>query len=246
MIILACASLVIAFLIPPIPQDLEYHQFADQRSVFGVPNFWDVISNAPFLLIGLIGLNDLLYKENLLYPKSLFWSYLVLFAGTFLVGFGSAYYHLAPDNETLVWDRLPMTFAFMAFFSIIIGEFISEKAGKLFLLPLLVVGVFSVFYWIVTERSGTGDLRPYALVQFLPMLLIPVIVLWFPPSYNQVKFIWWMMFAYLAAKVFEFGDVYIYQLTGFWSGHTIKHLFAALAPFFLLLGLRKREAVEST
>lgn len=245
MIILACACMVIAFMVPPIPQDQEYHQFADQRRILGIPNFWDVISNAPFLLIGLIGLNELLYKKSLHYPKSLMWSYLVLFAGTFLVGFGSGYYHLAPDNETLVWDRLPMTFAFMAFFSIIIGEFISEKAGKLFLLPLLLVGVFSVFYWIVTERAGNGDLRLYGLVQFLPMLLIPIIILWFRPSYTQVKYIWLMMFAYLAAKVFEFGDVYIYQLTGFWSGHTIKHLFAALAPFFLLLGLIKREPVKN-
>ena len=243
-ILLSCASLIIAFLVSPVPQDPAYHQFADQRTIIGIPNFWNVISNVPFLLIGLLGLNELLHQKSLYYPQSLFWSYLVFFAGTLLVGFGSGYYHLNPDNETLVWDRLPMTFAFMAFFSIIIGEFISEKIGKMLLLPLLLVGAFSVFYWIVTERSGAGDLRPYGLVQFLPMLLIPLIVLWFRSGYTQVKYIWLMMLAYLAAKIFEFGDIYIYHLTGFLSGHTIKHLFAALAPFLLLVGLRKRVSLR--
>ena len=239
-ILISSASLIIAFLVPPIPQDPDYHQFADQRTIFGISNYWDVISNAPFLLIGLLGLNELLYRRSLHYPQSLFWSYLVFFAGTLLVGFGSGYYHLDPDNETLVWDRLPMTFAFMAFFSIVIGEFISEQVGKILLLPLLLVGAFSVFYWIMTERSGAGDLRPYGLVQFLPMLLIPLIIIWFRSGYTPVKYLWLMMFAYLAAKIFEFGDVYIYHLTGCLSGHTIKHLLAALAPFFLLMGLRKR------
>ena len=101
-------------------------------------------------------------------------SYLFLFLGSILVGLGSGYYHISPNNETLVWDRIPMTVAFMALYSIIISEFVSVKAGRLLLFPLIIIGVCSVIYWQFTEVSGAGDLRFYAVVQFFPILTIPI------------------------------------------------------------------------
>jgi hypothetical protein len=53
---LMAASLAILPLLPPIPQDPSYHQFADQRTLLGIPNFWNVVSNLPFVLVGAIGL----------------------------------------------------------------------------------------------------------------------------------------------------------------------------------------------
>lgn len=40
---LMAASLAGLLLLPPIPQDQSYHHFADQRTLLGVPNFWNVI-----------------------------------------------------------------------------------------------------------------------------------------------------------------------------------------------------------
>ena len=151
----------------PIPQDITYHLFVDTREIWSVPNFWNVVTNVPFTIVGLLGLYKLRRpgKLKLLDENSL--AYILLFFGTFLVGFGSGYYHLAPDNQTLVWDRLPMTIAFMALFSIIISEFVSVRSGRALLLPLILAGILSVVYWHFSEVRGEGDLRFYDLCRGL-------------------------------------------------------------------------------
>jgi hypothetical protein len=108
--------------------------------------------------------------------------YILLLSGITAAGLGSFWYHLAPDNQTLFWDRLPMTVALMALFSVIISEYISVRWGKRLLYPLLIVGVLSVVYWNMTEARGRGDLRLYALVQFLPLVIIPVTLLMYNPG----------------------------------------------------------------
>ena len=125
----------------PFPQDVSYHLFVDTREIWSIPNFWNVVSNIPFAIVGLLGLYKLRTpgKPGILDETGT--AYTLLFFGTFLVSFGSVYYHLAPDNQTLVWDRLPMTIAFMALFSIIISEFISVRSGKALLLPLILAGI---------------------------------------------------------------------------------------------------------
>lgn len=173
-IALICVSAIVGItLVPAIPQDVRYHDFADQRGFLGIPNFADVLSNLPFIIVGILGLWTLRRGtprggiEELLLP------YRIFFIGVLLTGFGSAYYHWSPNNQTLVWDRLPMTIAFMAFFSALVGESMSLRAGQRLLWPLLISGIASVAWWHFTEQAGRGDLRPYILVQFLPILLIP-------------------------------------------------------------------------
>ena len=133
-------------------------------------------------------------------------AYLVFFSGIFMTGFGSAYYHYAPGNETLIWDRLPMTIGFMGLVTIIVGEHISLPAAKRMLIPLLIIGAGSVAYWAVTEERGAGDLRPYAIVQFLPMLLIPLILLMYRSVYDNVDFLWFVIVLYALSKLFEYFD----------------------------------------
>jgi len=115
--------------------------------MMGVPHFYNVISNAIFFFIGISGLRYIL-RESVPELRSV---YLLFFIGVFLVSIGSSYYHLAPSNDTLIWDRLPMTIAFMAFFAIILAEFVSMKVGKALFIPLLVIGLFSIWYWNFTE-----------------------------------------------------------------------------------------------
>jgi len=224
---------------------MAYHDFADQRTFFGIPNFFNVISNLPYLVFGLIGYFFLFMQAHPEIIKSIKHAYLVFFVGVSMVCFGSGYYHLFPDNNTLLWDRLPMTLAFMSFFTVIFAEHVHEKTAGRMYLSLLVIGLVSVVYWYWTESSGAGDLRLYGLVQFLPMILIPLILWLFASQYSHTHYFWLMIGCYLLAKVFEATDQLIYDSIGF-SGHSLKHLVSAFAPYFFYLALKNRTAIENT
>ena len=224
----------------PIAQDISYHLFVDTREIWSVPNFWNVVTNLPFVIVGLLGLYKLKSPGKLKLISEINIAYILLFFGTFLVGFGSSYYHLAPDNQTLVWDRLPMTIAFMALFSIIISEFVSVRSGRALLMPLILAGILSVVYWHYSEIRGEGDLRFYVLVQFYPMLAIPIMMICFRSHCTHVYAYWWLLLAYIAAKLFEHFDGEVFDALGFISGHSLKHLAAALGMYVLLAFYQKR------
>ena len=227
-----------------ISQDLAYHAFVDYRTIIAIPNFWNVLSNLPFLIVGLLGVYKLFITKNITIVSEMKFAYALLFFGVGLVAFGSGYYHVSPNNETLVWDRLPMTIAFMAMFSIIIAEFISINIGKRLLWPLLISGVASVIYWHFTELQGMGDLRFYAFIQFFPMLAIPVILIFFKSQFSHVKAYWVLIACYALAKVFESLDNDIYSFLGFTiSGHSIKHMIAALGLYVLLRAYEQRKQI---
>jgi hypothetical protein len=242
---LLAAGLCIAaiLLVSPIAQDPAYHNFTDTRTLYGIPNFWNVASSMPFILFGLFGL----YKTRLPLPiiniKKLQRAYGLFFTGAILVGLGSAYYHLNPSTNTLVWDRLPMAITFMAFFSIIIAEYISLAAGRLLLIPLLAIGAGSVIYWFHTEQLGAGDLRAYILVQFLPLVLVPIILILFKPVNAYSKYIWALLIIYALSKASEHFDVYIFNLLGEISGHSIKHLLASIGILFIYFHFNKRTSI---
>ncbi|MFQ5634751.1 MAG: ceramidase domain-containing protein [Gammaproteobacteria bacterium] len=240
---IAVAAVLAAVLAPPVPQDLSYHVFADRREMLGVPNFWNVSSNLPFLFVGLAGLMVAGKRTDAGMIPALRTGYLVFFTGVALVAAGSGYYHLNPSNESLVWDRLPMTFSFMAFFAVIIGENISVRSGVRLLWPLVALGVMSVVYWHFSELQGRGDLRPYALVQFLPMLLIPVILLLYRSPFTSRGWIWTALCAYGASKLTEFADQPIYEALGL-GGHALKHLLAAAGALAILYALLRRAPVR--
>ncbi|MEN8207380.1 MAG: ceramidase domain-containing protein [Pseudomonadota bacterium] len=236
---LILAALVIAFLSPPIPQDPSYHVFADQRMILGIPNFWNVVSNLAFLFVGIAGLYVVGQKRPAGGIPALRMGYAVFFAGITLIAIGSGFYHLDPSNVSLVWDRLPMTLSFMAFFGIIIGENISISSGIRLLWPLIGAGLFSVAYWYSSELQGRGDLRLYALIQFLPMLLIPVILLLFRSPFSGNAWVWLVICAYGASKVAELADTAIFESLGV-GGHALKHLLAALGALLFLAALLLR------
>lgn len=220
----------IAFLLPPIAQDPAYHAFADRSVLFGIPNFWNVASNLPFALVGILGLR----RTPELQPHLPVPAYLLFCMGVILVGAGSAYYHYAPDSNTLVWDRLPMTIAFMALFSIVVSDRVFVRLGRWLLWPLVLAGVASVLYWDWTELQGRGDLRAYGLVQFLPMLLIPLMLATSKGAGLRGPWLWLTLIVYALAKLTEHYDVAILAASGLVSGHTLKHLLGALAIYFVL------------
>lgn len=217
-------SVGIVFSMAPIPQNPAYHTFTDKVTRFGVANANDVFSNTGFIIAGVIGLRRIRHWTSSIEIR--LWR--IFFFSIVLVGFGSAYYHLQPSNTTLVWDRLPMALGFSALTAGVCAERLGKKIGGTLFVPLAASGVISVIYWWVTEQSGAGDLRFYILVQYLPMLLIPTILLLFPKPWSQNKFYWLLFGSYIAAKLFELNDAAVYNLTHqLLSGHTLKHLAAA-------------------
>lgn len=242
---IAVIGIILVFVHGPIPQSEEYHLFADTRKIAKVPNFWNVISNIPFVVIGSSGMFFILYsKKKDQYVPSL--NSFVFFIGIFFTGLGSAYYHLYPSTQTLVWDRLPMTIAFMAFFSIVIGEYICRSSGKRLLFPFIMMGLLSILYWQMTESKGHGDLSLYVIVQFLPILLIPLILLLFRANGKSNACFWMIVGAYALAKCFETFDHQVYLAGLNISGHTLKHLFAALAPLVFFKIMLKKDFPVTT
>lgn len=243
-IALSMIAIIALFFIDPIQQDLAYHQFKDTKEIFGIPNFWNVVSNVPFFIVGFYGL---FYIQRLKIVSSMRVAYGILFFGVSMVAFGSGYYHFSPNNQTLVWDRLPMTVAFMSLFAVIVSEFIDAKKGKLMLLPFLVLGVLSVFYWQWTESNGVDDLRFYALVQFLPIVLIPIIMITYPSKYDHINGYWYLLLFYVIAKLLEHFDAQIFELlAGYISGHALKHVAAAVGVFLLIVSYKKRNKLDLT
>ncbi len=246
---ISVVAVAVTFMLPPVAQDPEYLNLADRRVIAGIPNFFDVVSNVPFLLAGVLGLWQLVQikgdRSRLVLPQEAF-PFVAAFAGTVLIFSGSAYYHWSPANGTLVWDRLPMTLVFMGIFSMILAERIGVKIGVALLIPLLMAGVASVVYWHVTEQAGQGDLRPYGLVQFLPLLLIPVILWLFPPRYTGARYIVEMIGWYVVAKGLEVLDAAIWDWTGGWiAGHSLKHCAAAWGIYALVRYLKHRRHVPA-
>ncbi len=234
------AAIIAIFTMAPIAQDPAYHDFADRRGIFGIANFFNVLSNLPFVIVGVMGMRLIVLRRAGGGLAELQGQYLTFFAGVFLTGFGSAYYHYQPGNQTLLWDRLPMTIAFMALFSAIVGEYISTRLARNLFVPLLITGVASVVYWYVTERYGHGDLRAYALVQFLPVLLIPLILWLFDSSLHNDKYIWGVIGAYALSKLMELFDARLYAIISLVSGHSLKHLAAAFGTLIYYWALRRR------
>jgi len=243
------AVVTVACVLPPIPQDPAYHRFADTRPFGSAPNGWAVLSNLPFLVVGLMGLRQVLAAPvgaSAPFVESRErWPYALFFAGVALTGVGSAYYHWAPDHARLVWDRLPMTIGFMALLAAVVAERVSVPAGITLLPALLLAGAGSVAYWYAGELRGAGDLRPYALVQFAPAALIPLMLLLFPARYTCGGYLVGVIVIYGIAKLFELLDGAIFSVGHLLSGHTLKHLTAVLAAWWLLRGLGLRRSVAA-
>ena len=239
-LVLAVAAAVV-YSRGPLPQDPEYHRMADVRTILGIPNALNVASNLPFALVGVVGL-ALLRRR----PCPARWEYVALFGGTLLTAFGSAYYHLAPDDGRLVWDRLPMTIAFMGLVAAVLAERVSVRAGHVVLVPLLVAGAGSVAYWHWTEQAGAGDLRPYALVQFGSLLAIVLLAALFPGPPGANRYLAGGLLAYVLAKILEAADRTLWSLGHVVSGHTLKHLAAALGIAALAAMLARRESRPAT
>jgi hypothetical protein len=169
------------------------------------------------------------------------WPYFFFFLGVLLTAFGSAYYHSEPNNARLLWDRLPMAMGFMGLLAAVLGERVSVPLSNRTLGPLVGAGMGSVLYWRWTDLAGRDDLRVYGLVQFGSLALVLVLCVLLPSRYIRGKDMFAVVGFYVLAKIFEALDKQIFSLSEMVSGHTLKHLAAAVACYLVLRMLKLRK-----
>lgn len=243
-VVITVLLILMGLFLKPIQQPQAYHDFADQRSWLGIDNAWNVLSNISFALVGIWGLFFLLtpgkasfieYRER--------WPWIGVSIGFILTAMGSGFYHLSPDNDTLVWDRLSMIIIFMSLAAALVTERIHVLLG-LWLWPLLIgVGFCSVLVWHTSEKVGIGDLRFYIGVQEFSVL-VTLIMLFSHSPYTRNGDLAFVVLFFGLARLCEIYDHQIFNFTdGIVSGHTLKHLSGALAGLWLMCMIRFRKIV---
>ena len=236
-----------AVLLPPFAQPQSYHHFADTRTILGIANAFDALSSVPMLLVGIAGLVLVgRGRRGMFADPAERWAYAVFFAGAAFTGIGSTYYHLAPDDARLVWDRLPMTVVFTSLLAAIIAERVDTKAGVRLVAPVVTLGIASVVYWRWSTTAGAGNIVPYVVTQLGSFVLAALRVALFPSHYTHAGRLTTAVALYVVAKLAELLDAWLYSLGHLVSGHTLKHLLAACALYQVLRMLRERSTVGST
>jgi hypothetical protein len=229
----------------PISQLPHYNEFADQSVFMGVVHAADVFSNLGFAAVAIWGWLSLwpLRRHSALVAG---WrGYQLFLIGLLLTALGSGFYHLAPDNARLVWDRLPIAIACAGLLAGVWAENVGSHSGKteaawVVFLALATFAPFSVAWWWLSDQYGAGDLRPYLLLQGMPLILIPLWQWIYRAPVNDRLAFDAALLLYIAAKIAEINDHQLLDLLGAISGHTLKHLLATAAAGVLVLRLRQR------
>lgn len=219
----------------PIVQWPGYNDFADQRSCLGIAHAADVLSNLGFALVGLLGLRRVCAAWHAPALRNGRAGWVLFFAALLATSAGSAWYHLAPDNARLVWDRLPIALACAGLLAAVWRETIGASG---WVTPALAAAALaSVAWWRHTDLSGAGDLRPYLLLQLLPLILVPLLQWQHEAPMRERLAAGAAMLLYVLAKGAEWADAAVLHALVLVSGHTLKHLLATVAAGLLAAGL---------
>ena len=246
LIVGVCISALVALILTPkIRLGAGYHDFADTRIVFGLPHALDVLSNVPFIVVGMWGLLWLLGDTSRLSFLDMRerTPYFVFFAGVALTGTGSFCYHLSPSNSRLPWDLIPMACCFETLVVALFMERVNVRIGLICLVPLLLLGVASVAEWYWSEARGLGDYKFYLFVQFFSPVVVALILVLFPSPYSGTRYLAAAFALFVAAKLFESLDRAIYSLGEIVSGHSLKHVTAAISCYLILRMLQVRRVM---
>lgn len=225
---------LVAVVAPPLAQQAHFHDFADQRTLLGLPCALDVLSNLPFALFGLLGLRVLRRVPAAALTAAQRRLAALFFAGLILTALCSAWYHWQPDNAGLVVDRLGMAVAFAGLLGLGVATHVSPRAAWGFAGAVLLFGPLSVGIW-----ARSGNLLPWALLQGGGMVLLLVLAALKPLPGALALRGGAVIGIYAVAKALEQFDAAVFQWTGQWvSGHSLKHLVAAFAAWPVISALQ--------
>ncbi len=213
-----------------IAQPEHYHEFADGRAFWGIFNAMDVLSNAGFLLVGawaMLALSSAMRMQGL---DAVRLAYFLFAASIFATAFASSYYHLAPDNARLFWDRLPIALACASLLAAVRLDTVRSKWRASCELALWMLAAWwSVWWW-----QSTADLRPYLALQVMAIALIPLWQYVNGARPSQRSAFAWAIALYVVAKICELTDATIMSHLVWVSGHSLKHVLSAIAAWILL------------
>ncbi|RZL91055.1 MAG: hypothetical protein EOP82_13860 [Variovorax sp.] len=258
LLILFALLLATAIIGPALPTpELAGAAFADTRAWHGLPNAMDVLSNLPFAAFGIWGLLWLRRLDGAHEdaqdaappttaatqpPDNALNCAWMFFVGLILTAAASAFYHLQPDGQRLAVDRAGMSVVFAGLVGLATCERVSARAGWPAAWFTLAGGLLAVAVY-----HETGNVLPWALVQFGGMALVVTLALVKPMSGAIGLKLGWVIFFYGLAKLFELSDHAIFEATNQWvSGHSLKHLTAALAaiPVLRVLQAMRRRTLR--
>ncbi|RXZ42445.1 hypothetical protein [Crenobacter cavernae] len=234
LIALAIALAALTVWLSPLALPAGYHAFADRRALFGLPNAADVLSNAGFALVGILGLAEL-FRGRLAVARAALPGYALFFAALVPTALGSAWYHLAPDDARLFWDQLPIVLAAAGLLSATLAEALRPSQGLLQMMPTVVLSVLAAL--VVLYGRVSGDLAPYVAVHLALIAFVPLLQALYPTPVRQRFSIAIAIAFYLVARACELADLTLYDALGFVSGHTLKHLFMSIAALAVWRGL---------
>ena len=223
-----------------IEQPQSYHQFGDTRTLLGIPNAFDVLSNLTILAPGLLGLALVYDRRKSEYRYHHRFEPMILatlFGGMVITAFGSMWFHLEPSDATLVWDRLAMTIIMTGYCSLVVSDRFSPSVAQRMHFPLLIFGLLTVLFWYFN-----GDLRPYFLFKFQAPILVVILLFWGEESYDRAGDYLVSMFFFLVASILEYGDIIVFDALGILSGHTLKHFTAGIGFYWIMRMISRRQA----
>ncbi|EAQ96675.1 hypothetical protein KT71_06609 [Congregibacter litoralis KT71] len=222
--ILFVVSFVISA-IKPLPQPADYHQLADQRTIFGVPNAIDVFTNFPYVVVSIVALFCVtrLYRESREVLAAFIFG--CFFLSTASVSITSSLYHLAPNNVSLVGDRLSIVFSA----TFLVGVACLKVFGSRETLRVVAIsgiyGVSSMLYWCLTSGSRLENILYYVAFQIFVVCFVAFCCFLRCARSMSYKWLLSAVVAYAASKPFEINDAQFLALTnGLISGHSAKHL----------------------
>lgn len=224
----------------PVVKGPGFHRYADGRDLLGIPHAGDVLSNLIFVIVGVAGL--VAARRVTAAPRALV---MLFFASIVGIGLGSGAYHAAPGDATLALDWLPIVVSLAFLVALVVGDRVDRRLGAAaaVVLPLLAAG--SVLWWWLGGGTGGGDMRWYAALQLSLVALVPVIVLLYPQGALDRTSLLLGVACFVAARALHSSDARILDLTGV-SGHTMKHLVAGVAAWFVLRAVHRARAVRAT
>ena len=227
--------LTLALVLPGMAQPEHYHAFADQRGWGALPHAADVLSNLGFVIAGLAGLIVLWRADRYRLCATARTLCALFFAGLLCSGAGSTFYHWAPQDASLAWDRLGMSVAFAGLLGLAVQTRIDDISARITAAVMLLAAPISVWVW-----SQTSNVLPWVLVQAGGM----VIILWLsfvaPRRHALPVELGWVIGLYAVAKLLEMSDSDVFEISGHAiSGHSLKHWVAAAAALPVLRALQQ-------
>ena len=226
----------------PLPQNPSIHLLADTRSFFGiVPRAGDVLTNLAILAAGLFGLG---LRNRMTVAPEARTAVNMLIVASILIAFGSAYYHWAPTNSTLIWDRIPIAIMLMSLLALVMADRMHPLFARDAMWPFIVLGVASVFLWGVSEAMGQGDVRLYFIVRIGTGVAIALLLILRPPRHTGTVWLVAALASEIVMASFERFDHEVFQWSGgLVSGHNMKHVLAGVALASVFWWLRSRRTL---